>query len=1169
VGRFWPVWFALVALGCSKNKLGLDGKDRAPVVEIVEPNGEGTLYSDIPVDVSITAIDVEDSVGDFEIEWSSDVQGRLTVGMDVTGETSLAGAVRLDAGLHLLKVSVRDSGGNLATDEVIAEVGPPNEAPSCAIVSPIDGAVGNPGEMVSLTASISDPNEPAEGLHAEWGSTVDGTLGSSAVSSDGSAVFPINTLSPGSHTIQLLVRDELDAICTDLVVYTVGGGPEITILSPVDDAVIDEGQPVEFAGHVSDSIDPASDLRIQWRSDADGLLNELPPDSDGTMDFQIDDLSVGFHTITLFAINTEGMSNDETVTLRINGVPTQPSVVIEPESPNSSHDLTATLTSLSTDADGDPIDYRFSWYRNGELFLDGSSATIPKDSTTKGDAWRVVVTPSDTLTDGTPGEAEVFVSNTPPQLLDVSLTPDPASTSDDFVCTPSGSSDWDGDAVTLAHSWTVGGEVLPVTTATLASDWTARGQEVYCEVTPHDGFLYGDAVRSNVVTIANSAPHIVTAWINPEAVRAGDTPACEWGGFSDPDGDDDESTVMWFVNGEPAGTGTHASGAYVRGDTLTCTVTPSDGSLLGDAVSATVVVLNSAPSYESVEMFPRPAEVGDTIHCTGWGYYDPDGDTDSSYIMWDINGGVWGISGSITDAFSGGDVVTCTLIAYDGYEEGSAISQTQTIGNSPPSIDSVSITPESPSASDTLFCSHEGWSDVDGDEDATWYSWYRNDIELEVYNYWLSASYTEPGDVIGCRAAPWDGTSGGTPIMTYVTIENAVPSVTGANFSPSVVRTDDWLRIMATASDPDGDLVTLSYQWAVNGIPVGGDSEWLDGGSHFGKDDSITVTITPSDSETGEPFEAGPLVVLNSAPEGTVAAIDPEAPEEGEHDLVCIVTEDASDPDGDPVVYSMAWFRDGTPHTSGVSTTTVTGDTVDAAETAGGEEWTCTVTATDVDGDSASVDATAFVSGWVGRTADLPALSCAEVLGHYPTAPDGLYFLRPMDETFQAYCDMSTDGGGWTLVAFAPTNFGAPSDWSHGTALDREGCVFMSAFCRMSDDEINTILDVGSGTDDRLRLVAPGLPHHGRYYWDTPLSFYTTTPPSTSSWWSAATSLGGAHSPGCAPSDARGFGHEPTAGGCSAIDGFDSASTDRVYFVSSDGLSVGGTVDTYYSWYAQ
>ncbi len=63
-------------------------------------------------------------------------------------------------------------------------------------------------------------------------------------------------------------------------------------------------------------------------------------------------------------------------------------------------------------------------------------------------------------------------------------------------------------------------------------------------------------------------------------------------------------------------------------------------------------------------------------------------------------------------------------------------------------------------------------------------------------------------------------------------------------------------------------------------------------------------------------------------------------------------------------------------------------------------------------------------------TADNAAASCAAILKAQPGANSGLYWLKAKVAPFQAYCDMGTQSGGWTLALNLDTSDGHVSWWA-------------------------------------------------------------------------------------------------------------------------------------------
>ncbi|MBK7759962.1 MAG: hypothetical protein IPI35_26875 [Deltaproteobacteria bacterium] len=181
--------------------------------------------------------------------------------------------------------------------------------------------------------------------------------------------------------------------------------------------------------------------------------------------------------------------------------------------------------------------------------------------------------------------------------------------------------------------------------------------------------------------------------------------------------------------------------------------------------------------------------------------------------------------------------------------DGSATGATKStsIGNTAPVLASVSLTPTSPTSADTLTCTPGSTTDADGTTSFTYsYAWTVNGSTISATGSTLAPSLHSKFDAIRCAVTPNDGQASGSAVSSSsVTIGNSAPSYTSATLSPSSPTESDTLTCTpAGGSDTDGDTVSGTYVWRVNGSTISPTTSTLSG-TYFSRARASSVTPPP------------------------------------------------------------------------------------------------------------------------------------------------------------------------------------------------------------------------------------------------------------------------------------------------------------------------------------
>ena len=308
-------------------------------------------------------------------------------------------------------------------------------------------------------------------------------------------------------------------------------------------------------------------------------------------------------------------------------------------------------------------------------------------------------------------------------------------------------------------------------------------------------------------------------------------------------------------------------------------------------------------------------------------------------------------------------VLLLSLVAVNACAGDKPVEHTAT-ENRPPSAPILSLTGGA-TGDDLVAEMTVASTDADGDPISYTWAWALDGAaQTDLTTETVPGDRVSRGQVWSVTVTPNDGVDDGPSASAETMIGNGLPNVT-ITLTPSTLTTDTVITALIGGADPDGDVLSFETQWLVNDALVASGVESLSGAEHFDKGDTVQVVVTATDSAGGSTAaESALLEVGNLAPSAPVVAITPDAPLTGSA-LQCLVVEPATDGDGEDLLYTIAWTRDGAAFANN-TTTSLPGDTVPSGVVLAGEVWSCTVAASDSDEDGESATATVTIIAWTG-----------------------------------------------------------------------------------------------------------------------------------------------------------------------------------------------------------
>ena len=507
-------------------------------------------------------------------------------------------------------------------------------------------------------------------------------------------------------------------------------------------------------------------------------------------------------------------ANSNTITV-LNSLPSISSATISPPNPTVDNDLTTSISG-ETDNDGDTLAFEYRWYLNGAL-QDGLDdlTIVPSIATRAGDVWEVEVRAHDGEGHSPWVRSNAIsvtgdTSNNAPTVDSITISPLNPKTLDTLVAS-STSSDADMDSIVdTQYRWWKNGVTTSISSSTLDSTMTTKGDIWTVEVRVNDGTEWSLWTESSSLEILNTAPTLDSATMSKNEA-ATDENVTVMATMSDVDGDQTTMSITWYRDGaiqlEFNNQATLPSSATNKGESWTAVVQANDGETTSSqSETLSLLIINSEPLISIA--LENVTSQDDLVLQTSISDIDNDS-TEVSTITWFRNG--------FREGSLDGAIIVPSSYLGPGQEWSAEVNVTDgalyalstasiVVENTPPSA-RISVLTEDLFAGERVILS--GLESTDPDNSIVRYQW----IWMNGASSGVEASFLMPVSGIVEVSLTVIDESGATN-STSIIIES-IPALACPNLTQTVSGANVQLDWMWTSS------AQASFEISRNGVVVG------------------------------------------------------------------------------------------------------------------------------------------------------------------------------------------------------------------------------------------------------------------------------------------------------------------------------------------------------------